>query len=611
MRSIGTETQIQPANGETAIGAGLIAGAAQLDSYTPPAGVTDPNLAILCLTDGNENVEPDVLSTPVTAALSAYAADVYAIGLGTEDGVSATTLGAISKYMLVTGDRAADQRRFMVTKYFVQILADIKKADILVDPDGILYAGSVHEVKFDVSEAEVELELILLSPAARYLGIELVTPGGDVLSPSSLGPNASLRVNPLDAVLRVGLPALPSRPATSHAGRWTLRLCLDKQRQGALREQLLAVAAVGKAPRAEYSVIVQARSNLSLEVGRAFPHLTPGDMVSLSASLAQYRVPLAAAKVTALVTGPNGYKRQERLSLDGGSQQYLAAFPAPSRGVYTCRIVAEGLTLGGRRFTRETTRTFAVGDPNRRAPGGGSEGGRPDPMCTLVACLLRDPGVRRWMDAHGVDAERLKRCLAEVCGARPGTCEPAPHPSQTGRSVVGLTADDVAKLVHVALKQQVAGDPLAVPAPEALALPQLDPALFEVPMFMPALAWTEDGEIVVADTGKALPPRGEPSTPVECVEGLSAADAERLAEAGIRTAGELLARPQELNRILGLRMAQIRPILEAARTAGAREPARGGPHGGGGAEGRPAKPGKGARPPKKKGRPRKDADSGK
>ena len=511
---------IQPAFGSTAIGAGLIAGAAEFNAYVPPPAVTNPNLAILCLTDGNENVPPNVSSAAVANAISAYGSDVYAIGLGTEDNVSASTLGAISQYMLVTGDRTADQRRFMVTKYFVQILADIKKNAIIVDPDGILHAGVTHEVPFDVSEADVETSIILLSPAAPWIDFEVVTPGGDVLSRAAPGPNASLEVNRLDAVLRLTLPALPSSPATSHAGRWRLRLRLDTKATGALRERLMALATTDRVPAIEYSVVVQARSNLVFRVGRTSPHIAPGDTMPVVATLTQYRVAHLG----------NGGRARHRA---GRVQQPAPARPgcdeplrsldpgARARRVHAARRRARHHN-GGVRFTRETTRTFAVGKPGATPSGADPRGDRPPALCSLLDCLLHDAGARRWMVSRGIDVESLHRCLKEACAPRKDTMS-EPDPKRRAKAAE-LSADELAKAIRRAI-DMASADPLAVPEPEPLPTTEFDPSLFEVPMFMPALARTKTGEIVLAMTGKAPPPRGDPAIPVARLRGISAAAA--------------------------------------------------------------------------------------
>ncbi|MDJ0817423.1 MAG: tyrosinase family protein [Desulfobacterales bacterium] len=564
---------IQPNFGSTAIGEGLISGAAELNSYVPPSGVTNPNLAILCLTDGNENVTPWVTSATVMNAISAYSSDLYAIGLGTEDNVSAGTLGAISQYMLITGDKTADQRRFMVTKYFVQILADIKKANIVVDPDGILHIGVTHEVHFDLSEADVEAEVILLSPAAPYIELEVVTPGGDILSQAALGPNAKLEVNRLDAILRLSLPALPGSPHTSHAGRWTLRLRLAKKSLRHLRERMVSMVFAGRVPAIEYSVVVQTRSNLTFEVGRTFPLIAPGDVIPLEAALTQYRMPLTSAVVTAQVTDPQGHTRRHQLTLDA-TGRFVADISAQSRGVHTCRVMASGHTLGGMRFMRETTRTFAVGDPSAKPSTENSRDNRTGALCLLLECVLHDSGIRKWMEANGVDLERLRKCLAATCAPpREGDARGLDLKTHL-KAIKDLSSDELAKFVKFAIKEQESADPLVAPKPRPLYVPEVDPAFLEAPMFMPALARTKDGNIILATTGKAPPPRGDASIEVSLLKGISREGASALAEAGIYTAGDLLARPQELRRILGLPMASIKKILDAARSGDVKGPAK-------------------------------------
>ena len=78
--------------------------------------------------------------------------------------------------------------------------------------------------------------------------------------------------------------------------------------------------------------------------------------------------------------------------------------------------MATGRTIGGRRFTRETTRTFAVGDPDLRPGGTGDQGGRADDtLCRLLMCLLGDAGIQRLLDEHHIDVKRLATCLRELC----------------------------------------------------------------------------------------------------------------------------------------------------------------------------------------------------
>ena len=499
---------IQPAGGRTGIGAGLIAGAGELDDYIPPSGVPDPNLAILCLTDGNENEDPKIGTTPVTDALAAYAGDLYAIGLGTEDNVSADTLGAISNYMLVTGDLTADVRRFMVTKYFVQIVADIKKGSIIVDPEGTLLPEVVHEVHFDVTEADVAIDVVVLSTYARLIAIQIETPGGDTMTAPALGPNASLRSNRLDSILRIGLPALPGSPATSHAGRWTVRLRLadgkGHQDKIMIERSLAAMALRPNELRAgvPFNVLVQTRSNLSLNVGRDAPRVLPGGDLPLALTLSQYGLELASAHVTAAVTDPHGRMRIHTLTRDGANR-FVAAIPAPLQGVYTCRIIARGTSMGGMRFTREATRTFAVGRP---VPASASPPTprKPDALCSVLACLLNDPAIQKLLDSEGVDLPQLRRCLEIACclpdssDDRDDPCTQPVKPSSGAprESDSPTQPQQILRLLRMVASAAGSKGGSVVPPIVPVKKPRVDPALFDKPMFMPVMTWNKEGEAI-------------------------------------------------------------------------------------------------------------------
>ena len=70
--------------------------------------------------------------------------DTYAIGLGTPQNTSAPALQTISGnnggFLLVTGAITSDNR-FLLQKYFLQILAGISNAEVVLDPDGELVRG--------------------------------------------------------------------------------------------------------------------------------------------------------------------------------------------------------------------------------------------------------------------------------------------------------------------------------------------------------------------------------------------------------------------------------------------------------------------------------------
>jgi hypothetical protein len=343
---------------------------------------------------------------------------------------------------------------------------------------------------------------------SRLIDLQVVTPGGDVLSLAALGPNASLRSNRLDTILTIGLPALPGSPASSHAGRWVVRLRLGRGKDAhalLLAESTLASFASrssdlrGGVP---YTLLVETRSNLALRVGRSTPRVLPGDTLPLAVSLSQYGVPLGSARVTVRVTDPHGQTSVHRLDPVAGNL-FVGSIAAPLSGTYSCRIISSGTSFGGKRFTREATRTFAVGPvvPTLTVPQADCP---PDRLCDVLACLLKDKAVRKYLDSLGVDRKRLAKCLELACGdpQQPKTpklpkdpkdpCKGSPQPT--------LQQADMKPQQVLQLLRMIAGasgvDAMAVPPVQPVAPPHVDPALFDAPMFMPVMAWDKDGNVI-------------------------------------------------------------------------------------------------------------------
>lgn len=147
--------------GATSIGDGIFEGRQILNSAV---GAYDFK-SIAVLTDGVEN-------------RARYIADVageidektYAIGLGTPQNTSAAALQTISGnsggYLLVTG-AIGSENRFLLQKYFLQILSSVSNAEVVLDPDGQLTPGTVHRIPFMLTEADAGVDVILLSPGRQ------------------------------------------------------------------------------------------------------------------------------------------------------------------------------------------------------------------------------------------------------------------------------------------------------------------------------------------------------------------------------------------------------------------------------------------------------------
>jgi hypothetical protein len=129
---------------------------------------------------------------------------------------------------------------------------------------------------------------------------------------------------------------------------------------------------------------------------------------------------------------------------------FEAATPTVLPGIYRFRIMAEGRTLRGRRFTREQTLTGAVwkgGDD--RPPSSKDEPGAHDYFCRLIDCLLHQKGIQEWLRKAGLSADELRRYLEECC-PKPTTGHRPPLPALEARLRAVLRDE---RLVKAALRE--------------------------------------------------------------------------------------------------------------------------------------------------------------
>ena len=164
--------------GATSIGDGIFEGRGVLNS---PALAGHDVKALVVLTDGKEN-------------RSRYIADVageidertYSIGLGSPQNTSAPALQTISGnnggYLLITGAIGQDNR-FLLQKYFLQVLAGVSNAQVVLDPDGQLTRGAVHRIPFLLTDADAGIDVILLTPNTKIVDFRLQTPTGQIIEP--------------------------------------------------------------------------------------------------------------------------------------------------------------------------------------------------------------------------------------------------------------------------------------------------------------------------------------------------------------------------------------------------------------------------------------------
>ena len=419
-------------DGYTSIGDGIFEGRGILTSTMTPYDVK----ALVVLTDGVENRSRWIAD--VAADINEY---TYAVGLGQPQNISVPALQTISGnnggYLLITGAIGTDNR-FLLSKYFLQILAGVSNAEIVLDPDGELIPGATQRIPFQLCEGDSAVDVIVLSPYINAIDFRLQTPSGLILEPwralsepamryvfgdgisyYRLALPTQLLTNDYDqqgtwhVLLSIGRPKLkPTEGTFDGAGTDLLRnaggavvgaLRQRPARRATERERAYAIAqaaansftaavpsdstnAASNAPRhtLPYSVIVHSYSNVSLRANLAQTGYEPGARINVEATLAQSGIPMAkdSANVWAELTHPGGALTTLAFQFyDEGS--WRAHFDTAAAGVYRLRIRARGETRSGVAFTRERFLTAAVWY-------GGDRDANHDPSIDKLIDILRE-----------------------------------------------------------------------------------------------------------------------------------------------------------------------------------------------------------------------------
>ncbi len=146
----------------------------------------------------------------------------------------------------------------------------------------------------------------------------------------------------------------------------------------------------------------------------------PGAELTLRARLTEYGLPVShRATVRAELVRPDESMATLTLSEEDPGV-FEATIAAAATGVYRFRVMAEGKTMRGRRFTREQLLTGVVwhggdqpppsryDDPNRGH----------DRLCRFIDCLMKQKGLVESLKRKGVDIEALLRCVRTFCAKR-------------------------------------------------------------------------------------------------------------------------------------------------------------------------------------------------
>jgi murein tripeptide amidase MpaA len=378
-------------NGMTSIGNGVEAAHTMLAATS---GYDDS--AIVVFTDGFENTYKYL--SDVAPLINNR---VYAIGLGTADQIRPAALTALTNgtggYLLLTGQIGPDDL-FRLSKYYLQILAEVTNQDIVLDSEGALRPGNRVHIPFQLNEADISMDAIVLGEADIPLfRFYLETPAGDIIAPSSVGAVTSVQYVQVQGMsfYRISLP-VPLRTGVG-TGRWYGLLevdesCYQRYLSKLSDQQDRHEYERVKAHGVSYGLNVQSWSGLRMQGSLQQSSQEPGANLNLRGVLTEYGLPVGSnrAKVQAELERPDRTKTVATLTEeDWGSGIYTTRITAPIPGVYHFRMLSEGYSLRGRPFTREQILTGAVWKGGDTPPPSGKGNGH-GKSCCYMPCLFAD-----------------------------------------------------------------------------------------------------------------------------------------------------------------------------------------------------------------------------
>lgn len=453
-QALGVLTAYAPTpGGLTAIGDGVEAA-----SLAPvAAGSVFDERAIVVFTDGHETAAQYIVDV-----LPLINDRVFAIGLGTADQIQPNALTQLTNgtggFMLLTGNLGSDDV-FLLSKYYLQIMAGVTNQDIVLDPEGAVLPGAKHRIPFRLNEADITADVILLTESpASVLNFALETPAGDLITPANAGTfgGTTFTTHQSLGFYRMTLPVPIGGGAK--AGKWHIVLTVDpvlyKRYLSSLDndpKKYQSTAAHG----IRYSVSVQSSSGLRLQASMLQTSNEPGATLTIRGILTEYGIPIESnrASVKAEIERPDGTGLTPSLTeVEPGV--YEVSLTAAMAGVYRVRVLAAGSTMRNRPFTREHLLSGVVwkgGD--QRPPNSHDDPDRPDKdkerLCRLLACLLGGgvitPDLERKLAANGFNLDALRKCLGEWC--RPDRKPIAPKGKTATNASIANMNPKVAELI--------------------------------------------------------------------------------------------------------------------------------------------------------------------
>lgn len=336
----------------------------------------------------------------------------------------------------MTGILSQDDR-YLLTKFYLQILADVTNQEIVTDPEAWILPGQKHRVPFELNEADISADVLLLCDAPSAVKFTLETPDGREID--SAGSVSELKYVSAAGVAyyRFVLPNVHDGKS-AHEGRWHAVLELDR---GGFKKYLTRLRkrkqqhAIAQAHGLRYGLNVHAWSSLKMNVVLGQDSHEPGATLLVRAALREYDLPVQGrATVVAHLQRPDGSTAALAMAeVEPGVHE--VSIPAPMAGIYRILVHADGMTLRDTSFTREQLVTGIVwkGGDNPPPTGGTDPHIRDEQLCHLLECLFGPDVLGEFLAEYRINPKALQECIHRFCHERTARAPEGPVPRDGAR----------------------------------------------------------------------------------------------------------------------------------------------------------------------------------
>ena len=343
---------------DTSVGNGIYGGCMALNS----AGADYDIKSMIIFTTKEEN-----FPRYIADVISQINVQTFSVGLGLPENTNIQKLQAVSSnhwgYMLVT-DTLARNNEFRLQKYFLQIMASINNAEILLDTYGRLVIGKEQRIPFHLTESDRGLQVILLTRYQEKLNFRLQTPNGFIISPQNTRSTHIHISSDGFSYYRVVLPVETARGRLDSAGTWHVLVAASTP-QKETKQELIAVEERNPDLDLEvisYNLLVQSYSDLSFKATILQNNFEVGSRVNLECNVLQSESPLTEGTfVRADLTRPDGtitsIAFEDKIAEEG---RFTSGFNTTIAGIYQIRVTARGYSRLGYPFHRERSLTCAT-----------------------------------------------------------------------------------------------------------------------------------------------------------------------------------------------------------------------------------------------------------